>query len=421
MTSGTERLVAAERSGLRIAVACRTAVVLAALLWFLSWNVATGRIPNGAGLFALMGLTALGAAHYVMIGGKWDRPWMKYLVYGADIAAIGAVFAFAPLLRTGEAPQILAFRAYGVQYLFAPLALACLSLSPGLVIFAGLAAAATWWAAFLHAAGQIANPVSWADLEPDALPEDYVALVLSPDFTGRGNRIEETAILLAVAAILALAVWRARRVFLKQVAAEEARARAAGVLGRYVPEAVAAKLMADGDALRPQVREGVALVADVEDFTAFAAGKAPEAVIGRLNDFLAAAADAVAAEGGVVLSFTGDGLLAAWGAPLPCEDGPGCALRAAASIQARAREAGFAARVGLAAGPIAAGSVGSAARRAFTVYGETVNRAARLESLGKTLGETLLMDEAVAAGRGMRPLGRHELRGFAEPVGVWAA
>lgn len=421
MTSGPERLVAAEQSGLRVAVACRTAVVLAALLWFLSWNIATERIPNFAALGALFGLTAMGVAHYLVIGGRWDRPWMKYLIYGADIAALGAAFAFIPLLRTGDVPQILAFRAYGVQYFFAPLALACLSLSPRLVIFTGFAAAASWWAAFLSAASEIENPVSWSDLDRDAMPEDYIAIVMSPDFIGRGNRIEETAVLLAAAAILAVAVWRARRVFLKQVEAEEARAQAALVLGRYVPESVAARLMADGDALRPQVREGVVLVADVDSFTAFAAGKPPEAVIGRLNDFLAAAADEVDSEGGVVLSFTGDGLLAAWGAPLPAEDGPACALRAAAAVQRRGAEVGFTVRIGLAAGPIAAGSVGSAARRAFTIYGDTVNRAARLEALGKTLGETLTMDERMAEAAAARPLGRHALRGFAEPVAVFAA
>lgn len=422
MDIGHERLVAAERGGLRLAIACRTAVVALAFLWFLSWNLATGRAPSAAGLIGLAGLTALGLVHFALIGGRWDRPWIKFFVYGADMAAIGAVFAFAPLLGAGEVPQILAFRAYGVHYLFAPLALACLSLSPGLVLFAGAAGAASWWTAFLIAAAEVADPVSWSDLTREATPADYLAIVLSPDFLGRGNRIEETATLLAVAAILALAVARARRVFLAQVEAEAARARVSAVLGRYVPAAVAARLVEDGDALRPQVRDGVALVADIVDFTAFADGRAPEEVIGRLNDFLAAAADEVAAAGGAVVAFTGDGLLAAWGAPLPAERPGRAALAAAAAIRMRAAEAGFALRIGLAAGPIAAGSVGSAKRRAYTVYGDAVNRAARLEALGKSLGEAVLMDPGVAADApAARPLGPHPLRGFAEPVEVFAA
>ena len=73
---------------------------------------------------------------------------------------------------------------------------------------------------------------------------------------------------------------------------------------------------------------------------------------------------------------------------------------------------------------IAAGSVGSSTRRAFTVYGDTVNRAARLEALGKTLGETVLVDagiaEANAGATGLRSVGPHAIKGITEPVAVWA-
>lgn len=84
-------------------------------------------------------------------------------------------------------------------------------------------------------------------------------------------------------------------------------------------------------------------------------------------------------------------------------------------------KAGFALRVGLASGPLATGSVGSAARRAFTVYGDTVNRAARLEALAKSLGERIVMDAATAvAAPTPRDLGDHLLRGTVGETRVFA-
>lgn len=422
MPDRMERLARTERSGLRLAIICRTVVVGVALVWFLSWTAFTGAAPSVAGAIALSAFTAIGLAHLFVIGGAYDRPWIKYAVYAADTLGVAAVFAFAPLYSGGDVPQIFAFRVYGVHYLIAPVALACLSLSWGLVLWTGFFAVAGWWAAFFYVASEVENPLSWVQLTADAGAEEYIALVLSPDFIGRGNRIEETAILIAVAGILALAVFRARRVFFAQVAAEDARQRASAVLGQYVPEAVAARLMEDGAALRPQVRDGVALVMDVADFTAFAASRKPEEVIGALNDFLSAAADAVAARSGIVISFTGDGLLATFGAPLAVDAPERAALDAAEVLRREGASRGFAVRVGVAAGPIAAGSVGSARRRSFTVYGDTVNRASRLEGLAKSLDVALLMDQAVARATGAgSPCGGHRIRGFAEPVEVYSA
>lgn len=226
---------------------------------------------------------------------------------------------------------------------------------------------------------------------------------------------------------MAVAVFRARQVFFAQLAAEAERAareRISLVLGRYVPETVAARLVSDSAALVPQVRHAAVLVMDVRDFTAFAAGRDPGEVITALNGFLAGCADAIAARDGVVITFTGDGLLATFNTPIEIAAPERAALAAAAALAEQAAQSGFAIRVGLAAGPVVAGSVGSARRQAFTVYGDTVNRAARLETLAKELGETIVADEAVAAARdapiALRPVGCHRLKGMPAEVPVWA-
>ena len=240
----------------------------------------------------------------------------------------------------------------------------------------------------------------------------------------------ETLILFISTVILALAVARARHIYMAQVRAEEERERERGIraqitrqFGRYVPAAIARRLIDDPSGLTPQVRRGAVLVLDIQDFSTYAEERDPALVIAELNSFLAASADEVNAFEGVVISFTGDGLLATFNTPLETADPKRAALDAASRLLACGERAGFFVRIGIAAGPIAAGSVGSAQRQAFTVYGATVNRAARLEALAKELGEQILVDEAVASavddGR-MVPLGSHTLRGFRECVSVWS-
>ena len=89
---------------------------------------------------------------------------------------------------------------------------------------------------------------------------------------------------------------------------------------------------------------------------------------------------------------------------------------------AQARRQDFALRVGLASGPLAAGSVGSSERQAFTVYGETVNRAARLETLGKDLNAAIIADTGVAETSdeiGMTLSGEHQLKGIPGSWPIW--
>ncbi|MEO1611217.1 MAG: adenylate/guanylate cyclase domain-containing protein [Pseudomonadota bacterium] len=421
MRAREDRLIAAERSGLRLAIGARTALLIVAFVWFLSWTWNTEVGPSPAGLAVLIALVAIGAVQLAAIGGGLDRPWLKYIVYGADMTAICAAFAMIPLTSVGDAPQHLVFRVYGVYHLIAPIALATLSLSPGLVLFTGGVGLVGWWAAFLATTMAVAAPRSWTSIQGSTDPNAYINLILDPNFIGQGNRISETAFLILITGALALAVYRARRVFLNQIAAEEAREAAAATLGRYVPQGVADDLIADGAVLKPQMRDGVALVMDIQDFSVFAAEREPEAVIRALNDFLAASETVVREEGGAVISFTGDGLLAAFNALQPLDHPERAAVAVARRLVGVGADAGFAIRVGAVAGELATGSVGSADRRAFTVYGDTVNRAARMEELAKTKGERILVDARIAAAaEGARSIGVETLRGAKGETEVYA-
>lgn len=431
VTASQSRLLLAERQGLRLAILCRTIALGFAFLWFVAGSLLAGYAPSPWGVAALLALLAFGVGNLMVIGTPFDRWWLKYVIYAVDILGICALFAIMPASRGAEIPQIVAFRAYGIYYLFPMIALACLSLSWRLVVWSGAMVVLGWWTAFATVVRDMDRRLSWGDMPANASLEDYETIFLSIDFIGVGNRIEETGLLLTGALILAVAVYRARQVFFAQVAAEaereaerEARERIAGTLGRYVPESVARKLISDESALAPHVRHGAALVMDIRDFTAFAADRDPREVITELNEFLAHSADVVSDHDGVVITFTGDGFLAAFNAPLDIPNPEAAALAAARALVDHAAGTGFSVRVGVAAGPIAAGSVGSSTRQAFTVYGDTVNRAARLEALGKTLGETVLVDagiaEADAGANRLRSVGRHAIKGIPEPVAVWA-
>lgn len=428
-----DRLLRAERRGLKLAILCRTVAILIGAAYWIGAITSSGNTPTVISVLLLIAFAGIGIVNYVLIGTRYDRWWLKYIMYTADILGVCALFAFLPVHRSGEVPQILSFRAFGIYYMFPVIAMACLSLSWRLVAWSGFVGLVGWWAAFAYVIDGMDQRVSWRDLPANATAQQFMDLLLSPNFIGVGGRVQESGFMFAAAMILALAVNRARRVFFAQLRAEEEREsaradreRVARRLGRYVPEAIARRLMQDEAALAPQVRHGAVLILDIRSFTSFAASRPPTEVIGSLNTFLARCADCVSQADGVVISYTGDGLLATFNTPLEVDQPEEAALGAASALAAYAAQTDFDIRVGIAAGPVAAGSVGSAERQAFTVYGDTVNRAARLEALAKDLGRTVLVDDTVAAacnGRAKTALdaaGTHDLRGLASPVVVWA-
>ncbi|GGH42162.1 Adenylate cyclase, class 3 [Cribrihabitans marinus] len=399
-TESARRLALAEQRGLRLAIACRTLVTGLAFAWYVGAPIVFTKFePRFAAIIVLLLFTAMGVAHLCVIGTRFDRWWIKYLVYAVDTLSICATFALIPISRADDVPQIIAFRAYGIYYLFPLVAVSCLSLSWRLVIWTGAMCVVGWWAAFVWVASQMTETFSWADIPPNATRADYEQVFLSIDFIGRGNRIEETAMLMFAALSLAVAVYRARSVFFAQVAADlewrrerSVRERVSDLLGKYVPEEIAHKLIASEAPLQPQRSRGVALVMDIAEFTRFSAAHSPEHVIAVLDAFLADATDAVSKEGGIVMSYLGDGFLVTFNAPVGIDNPEEAAIQAAMRLLNIAQNHGFCVRIGIASGALVTGTIGTEIRQTFTVYGDAVNLAARLEGQCKKLGESVLVD-----------------------------
>ncbi|WP_299044845.1 adenylate/guanylate cyclase domain-containing protein [uncultured Tateyamaria sp.] len=430
-TESAARLIRAEQTGLRLAIACRTLVTGLAFAWYVGAPLLfSGFEPRFAAILVLLVFTAVGVAHLAAIGTRFDRWWMKYAVYALDTLSICATFALIPISRADDVPQIIAFRAYGIYYLFPLVAIACLSLSWRLVLWTGALCVAGWWGAFLWVSTRMENSLSWADIPANATRQDYETVFLSMDFIGRGNRIEETAMIMFAALALAVAVYRARSVFFAQVASElesrqerSARERVSTLFGKYVPADIANSLIENDGRMRPRRAAGTALVMDIAGFTAFSSRHTPEHVITVLDAFLSDATEAVSEQGGTVMSYLGDGFLVTFNAPISIPDPARAAVATATRLVEVGKAHGFGIRVGIASGDLVTGTIGSSERQSFTVYGDAVNLAARLESQCKRLGVPVLVDADTRAACGpsapLATLGVQQIDGLVGDVPVF--
>jgi class 3 adenylate cyclase len=181
------------------------------------------------------------------------------------------------------------------------------------------------------------------------------------------------------------------------------RERIRETFGRYVDESVAATILRrQGEgALSGETGEATILFTDIAGFTTIAEQLAPHALVTALNDYLETVLAPIRAHGGVVNTFIGDGLFASFNMPLACEGHAAAAVRAAVDIQRAVggrtfgvEGVAFATRIGISTGSVIGGSVGAGQRMSFTLLGDTVNLAARLEELNKEHGTRILASES---------------------------
>ena len=219
---------------------------------------------------------------------------------------------------------------------------------------------------------------------------------------------------------------------------ERERARISGLFGRYVSPQVVAALIESGEPPRlGGVRSEVTvLFSDIRDFTVLSERLQPEEVVELLNRYFSEVCAAVQAEGGTLDKFIGDAVMAQFGAPLSYADHADRAVRTALRIAGIARGFDawvrqrfpdrdlprFAVGVGLHSGAVVAGNVGSAQRLEYTVIGDVVNVAARIESACKAWPAAVLASaETLRACRGRIRTGDVRalaLKGKSAPVTV---
>jgi adenylate cyclase len=207
------------------------------------------------------------------------------------------------------------------------------------------------------------------------------------------------------------------------------RHRLADLFGRHVGTEVARRALVEGAGLESEQREASALFVDIVGSTAMAEVLPPEDVVQTLNVFFDAVVAAVAAEGGWVNKFEGDGALCVFGAPAAQPDHAARALRAARILRQRiddlaASHPGLDAAIGVSAGTVVAGNVGTEQRYEYTIIGRPVNEAARLSELaksrpGRALASAGAIERAGAEGARWSGLGAVALRGQQAPTAIY--
>jgi adenylate cyclase len=223
------------------------------------------------------------------------------------------------------------------------------------------------------------------------------------------------------------------RAFNSMAVGLEERDRVRSLLGKVVSPEIAEELLTRGVALGGEDREVTILFSDVRNFTTMSEKQTPQAVLNLLNTYLEGMSAVIDRHDGVVDKYIGDAIMALFGAPLQHEDDADRALSCAvemiealAAVNVKLKEDGFPRLdigIGINTAVVVAGNMGSSNRLNYTVIGDGVNLAARLESACKQYGAHILVSEfTMAKLRGTycnREVDKVVVKGKTEPLGIF--
>jgi len=215
---------------------------------------------------------------------------------------------------------------------------------------------------------------------------------------------------------------------------ERVKRRVAALFGQYVPPQLVAELTERPElaSMEGESRQMTVLFSDVRDFTHLSEGLTPTDLTRLMNAYLTAMTRVIYEQRGTIDKYIGDAIMAFWGAPLPDADHARHALQAALAMQAQAQALRdeFSARgwpalhigIGINTGMMNVGNMGSAYRRAYTVMGDAVNLASRLEGLTKVYGVGILVGEETKQAAPdflFREIDRVRVKGKERPVAIF--
>ena len=349
-------------------------------------------------------------------------PWVLYLSIVVDIALLLAlIWSFH--IEYGQPPSFY-LKAPTMIYVFIFIGLRVLSFRARYVVAAGVAAAAGW--------ATLAAYAVYASGGREMITRDYVEYMTSNSVL-IGAEADKIIAILVVTVVLAVAMNQARRLVVRSATEGEA----ARDLARFFSPEVARQITDSEQVVEAgsgQARDAAVVFCDIRGFTRFAHTVSPGAVIAMLTDYQHALIPAIEAHGGTIDKFMGDGIMATFGAVRPSGTAAADALRAVdAVIEAatewnrhRAAQRRPVHRVNAAAafGSIVFGAVGDGDRLEYTVIGDPVNQAAKLEKANRTQAVDALTDRGTfdaAVRQGYEAVSvEHRsgsrLEGFDEPV-----
>lgn len=338
--------------------------------------------------------------------------------------------------RQYEQPPAFYLKAPTLLYVFIFIAIRAIHFEARYVIISGVAAAFGWIVLVSYAA----YSAVYVTPNQSMITRDYVEYLTSNTIL-IGGEFDKLISIITVTIVLAVAINRANRIMIRFVA-EETRARD---LSRFVPTEVVRQISTSENEVsagQTEGREATILFVDIEDFTKISETMSPEALVDTLNDYFGVICAPIRQQGGTITQFQGDAVLASFNIPRNDADHAQCAVAAALSIVEQTNHAVFGptnvalhCRIGINTGYVVGGLVGTEDRIGYTVHGDTVNIAARLEYLNKTLGTRILVSQHTFNALGAVPMkarrfgsyapnfvdrGLQELRGHREPLRVFS-
>jgi adenylate cyclase len=338
---------------------------------------------------------------------KIDRDISVYRRYiGAFIETSLPTFVLALQIESMGPVRALGFVVPLVYFIF--VILSTLRLDFWLSTFTGFVAASELFYMAMHYRPEVS---------PDPEPEIYYHMARS--------------VLIFLCGVLAGAVGvQLRRGFAASILAATARDRVTSLFGQHVSPQVVERLLLEGTSTESDIRNVAVMFVDFRSFTAGARSRSPQDVVERLDGAFAVLVEILDRHDGIVNKFLGDGFLALFGAPFQAEDPAHRAVAAAremlAAMERINQDSSWPLRIGIGIhfGEVVAGNIGSPRRKEYTVIGDTVNFASRLEALNKEFNSQLLISSSVhdalgEEGDDARSLGEVPIRGYDKPMTIW--
>ncbi len=344
--------------------------------------------------------------------------WLLYVSVVMDMALLLALIWSFHLKY--DQPASFYLKVPTLLYVFIFISLRALRFEVRYVLIAGGVAALGWLLMVFYVIRvDPANPM---------ITRNYVEYMTSNSVL-LGAEFDKVISILMVTAILAVAISRARRLLVDSVV----EGSAARELSKFVPSEVARQAKAGEEGMHAgqgEVRVATILFTDIEGFTTISESLTPTELIATLNEYFAVVTEPIIEHGGVINQFQGDAILATFNIPEALPDHAAQAVRAALSIQAALRERTFGAgivlrsRVGINSGEIVGGLVGTGDRLGYTVHGDDVNLAARLEQMNKDFGTRIIVSERTRELAGLsefrfKRLGTTTVRGRKTPLVIY--
>ena len=297
----------------------------------------------------------------------------------------------------------------------------------------------TWWSPLLITLMAFAAPALFLGLKPR---ESVLVLILLAIVYTVGAQLlfDRGTIVPVVYPLIALGLAAVLSTAVHAVTAAFEREQVRDVFSRFVPESVVSEVLSQaGGGLRLGGERKIATVlfSDLRGFTSYAETLPPATVISVLNRYLTLMSDVILDNGGTLVAYMGDGIMAVFGAPIEQDDHADRALRTARQMTGPALQEfnqwmrdqgvgeGFRMGVGLMSGEVMSGNVGSERRLEYTAIGDTTNTAARLEGMTKGQPYMVFVSGTTVKAAHDPPadlvsVDRMEVRGRRERVDVWA-